>query len=72
MIEVGLNSKEVPQDLEYTPRLVLNVLINGIKGNLGPFTVEKIIKYSDLEREEVDAAIKELAKRDLVTLTEWV
>lgn len=60
-----------PEDLQGNQRFVLNVFINGSRGNLGPFTAEKIASYAEMDLVDVAEAIDELVKKKLIFKEEW-
>lgn len=55
-----------PAELEGDARHVMNVLVNGAAGNLGPFTITQIMIYSDMDRRRVDEIIEALRTKNLV------
>jgi len=61
-----------PENLDYTPKFVLNILIAVQKGKLGSCTVEKLVKYSELDKQVVNEALKILLDKNLITSIEWV
>lgn len=55
-----------PEDVQGDAKFLMNVMINGSAGNLGPFTITQLMIYSDMDRKRVDDAIKDLASRNLI------
>jgi hypothetical protein len=47
-------------------KFILNIFVNGQRGGLGPFTVEKIASYAEMDVGEVADIINELVKKELI------
>ncbi len=57
-----------PEDLQGDQKYIMNVLANGVAGNLGPFTITQIMIYSDFDRQRVINTIQALADKNLVQI----
>jgi hypothetical protein len=57
-----------PEDLQGDNKFIMNIMVNGSAGNLGPFTITQLMIYSDFDRKRVDDAIKNLAARNIVKI----
>jgi len=57
-----------PEDVQGDSKFIMNVMINGSAGNLGPFTITQLMIYSNMDRKRIDDAIKTLAEKNLVKI----
>lgn len=57
-----------PEDLQGDAKFLMNVMVNGAAGKLGPFTITQLMIYADFERKRIVEAIKTLAARNLITV----
>jgi len=57
-----------PEDLKGDAKFLMNVMVNGAAGKLGPFTITQLMVYADFERNRVKEAIKTLAARNLINI----
>lgn len=72
MINFIPNVNKCPEDIQGNAKLVMNVIINASEGRLGPLTIYKIGKYSQLDQNDLSEAINELALKNLIRTEEWV
>jgi hypothetical protein len=60
------NFVRCPVNLIGNEKFILNIFVNGQRGGLGPFTVEKIASYAEMDVGEVADIINELVKKELI------
>jgi hypothetical protein len=66
MITYFTNSERCPEELQANERFILNIFINGQRGGLGPFTVEKISSYAEMDADDVVRIINDLMIKNLI------
>ena len=57
-----------PEDLQGDAKFLMNVMVNGAAGKLGPFTITQLMVYADFERNRVKETIKTLAAMNLINI----
>lgn len=67
---ITYNNSPIPPGMPFNERHVLNIIINANTGNLAPVTKEKIAIWCELDKKEIEQAVNELAKKQLIDI--WV